>query len=239
MKKIFVLTGAGISKESGIPTFRDSVDVLWHNYNIEEVASPAGWKKNPELVLNFYNERRAAIAQCIPNEAHYALAKLQEHFDVRIYTQNIDDLHERAGSKNVFHIHGNITQARSVLDENNIIDIGYNDIKIGDVNTDGGQLRPHVVFFDEFICYEQEAEIDCRESDIVVVVGTSLQVYPAARFPNFRKQGVPMYVINPEEMQFKEMFEYKSKVTHINKIASEGMKDLTEILLKEYTDVKI
>lgn len=232
MKKIFVLTGAGISKESGIPTFRDAKDGMWHNYNIEEVASPEGWKKNPELVLNFYNERRSSVKDCVPNDGHYCLAKLQEYFDVNIYTQNIDDLHERAGSKNVFHIHGDITKARSVKNENNIIDIGYNDIKVGDLHGDGEQLRPHVVFFDEFIYFEQEAQEDCANSDFVLVVGTSLFVYPAARFPNFRREGIPMYVVNPEEIQYKERFEYKSPVTHIKKPASEGMKDIYNILIE-------
>ena len=232
MKKIFVLSGAGVSKESGIPTFRDSKDGLWHNYNIDEVASIEGWKKNPELVLKFYNDRRKAVQNCEPNEAHYCLAKLQEKYEINIFTQNIDDLHERAGSKNVYHIHGKITQARSVKDEDTLIDIGYNDIKLGDLAPDGGQLRPHVVFFGEFLYDEELAYKTCAQSDIVISVGTSLSVYPAAKLPSrYRRVNAPLYIVDPGEFPFIEMF--KPPVRHIKKPATDGMKELLEILMGE------
>ncbi len=228
MKKIFVLTGAGVSKESGIPTFRDAKDGLWHNYNIMEVASPEGLRKNPKLVLDFYNDRRKAVQSCVPNDGHYYLSKLQEYFEVNIYTQNIDDLHEKAGSKNVFHIHGDITEARSIKDDSKIIKIGYSDINVGDLHEDGAQLRPNVVFFDEFIQYEEQMAKDCVNSDIVLVVGTSLTVYPAAKFPSrYRREGVPLYIVDPGEY----MIQYKEPLMHIKKPASEGMKELYELLV--------
>jgi NAD-dependent deacetylase len=232
MKKICVLSGAGVSKESGIPTFRDSKDGLWHNYKIDEVASEMGLRKNPELVLNFYNERRKAVKEAVPNDGHYYLAKLQEKYEVNIFTQNIDDLHERAGSENVFHIHGDITKARSMKNEDNIIHIGYNDIKLGDLHGDGGQLRPHVVFFGEFICFEEHAYKTCANSDIVISVGTSLSVYPAAKLPSrYRRLGAPLYIVDPGEFPFIEMF--KPPVKHIKKVASEGMKEVYDILMGE------
>lgn len=232
MKKIFVLSGAGVSKESGIPTFRDSKDGLWHNYDIDEVASEAGWRKNPELVLNFYNDRRKSVEECKPNDAHYYLAKLQEKFEVNIFTQNIDDLHEKAGSKNVYHIHGNITKARSEKDEDAIIDIGYDDIKIGDLHEDGTQLRPHVVFFGEFLYDEELAYKTCAKSDIVISIGTSLSVYPAAKLPSrYRRLNSPLYIVDPGEFPFMEMF--KPPVTHIKDIATQGMKYLFDILMGE------
>lgn len=237
MKKIFVLTGAGISKESGIPTFRDSKNGLWHDHKVEDVASLTGWKKDPELVLDFYNERRAGIKDCEPNAGHKYLAKLDEHFDVQIFTQNVDDLHEKAGSKNVYHLHGSLTQVKSdrALEDSDtdFIEIGYKPTVLGDKHADGGQLRPNVVFFGEFIHFEMEAEKFILEADYVIVVGTSLVVYPAGRFPLFRKNGVPLYMVNPELPQSKEMYEYKSLPIYIQKIASEGMKDVFEILQKE------
>lgn len=230
-KNIFVLSGAGISKESGIPTFRDCKDGLWHNYKIDEVASPVGWRKNPQKVLNFYNERRTEVQKCVPNDGHYYLAKLQDYFNVNIYTQNVDDLHERAGSKNVFHLHGNITQARSVCDDEHIVDIGYNDIKLGDKHTDGGQLRPHIVFFNEFIYFEDEAAQAVQESDIVIAIGTSLCVYPAAQLPLRRRADVPFYIVDPSELPEYVEHYYKHPI-HIKQPASIGMKELYDILVE-------
>lgn len=239
MKKIFVLTGAGISKESGIPTFRDSKDGLWYNHKVEDVASLTGWKKNPQLVLDFYNERRAGLKDCEPNDGHRYLAKLEEYFDIQIFTQNVDDLHEKAGSKNVYHLHGSLTQAKSdrALEDSDtdFVEIGYEPITLGNKHADGGQLRPNVVFFGEFVHFELEAEESCREADYVIVVGTSLVVYPVARFPLFRENGVPLYIVNPELPQSKEMYEHKSPLPiYVEKIASEGMKEVFEILQKEH-----
>ena len=240
MKKIFVLSGAGISKESGIPTFRDSKDGLWHNYNIEEVASPKGWRKDPKMVLDFYNDRRDAIKVCSPNDGHTYLAKLQEYFDVTIFTQNIDDLHEKAGSKKVYHIHGDITKARCSLDNcdggfknaNGYLDIGYTPLHMGLLCEHHHQLRPSVVFFDEFILFEQEAEDEAKASDYVIAVGTSLCVFPAANFPRHRRKGVPFYIVDPGEYQ-NYIKPYYDNPIHIKKSASEGMKELYEVLIKE------
>ena len=240
MTKIFVLTGAGISKESGIPTFRDSKDGLWHNYNIEEVASPKGWKKDPEMVLNFYNERRDAIKDCSPNDGHIYLAKLQEYFDVTIFTQNIDDLHEKAGSKKVYHIHGEITKARCSMDDcdggfkdgSGKLGIGYTPLHMGFLCEKHHQLRPDVVFFDEFIQYEQEAEESAKLCDYAIAVGTSLCVFPAAGFPRHRRKGVPFYIVDPITYQ-DYINPYYDNPIQIKKSASEGMKELYEILLKE------
>ena len=238
MKKIFVLTGAGISRESGIPTFRDSKDGLWHNHKVEDVASLTGWKKNPQLVLDFYNERRSGLKDCEPNDGHKYLVQLEEYFDVQIFTQNVDDLHEKAGSKNVYHLHGCLTQAKSdrALEDSDtdFIEIGYERIAFGNKYADGGQLRPNVVFFGEFIHFEMEAENCVIEADYVIVVGTSLVVYPVARFPLFRRPGVPLYIVNPELPQSKEMYEHKTPLPiYVQKIASEGMKEVFEILKKE------
>lgn len=231
MKKIFVLTGAGISKESGIPTFRDSKDGLWHNHKIEDVASLSGWSKDPQMVLDFYNERRSSLKAVEPNEAHKLLAKLQNDFDIRIFTQNVDDLHERAGSNHVYHLHGCLTQAKSERDwemnDDNFMNIGYESINLGDKHPhDNGQLRPNVVFFGEFIHYELEAEDFIRDADYVIVIGSSLVVYPVARFPLFRRDDVPLWIINTEEIQFKERFQYKQPTHFIMKSATNGMKEL-------------
>lgn len=177
--KVFVFTGAGISAESGLKTFRDS-DGLWNQYRFEEVASPVAWKENPSLVLEFYNQRRAQLGEVEPNAAHQAIAELQAKFEVVVVTQNVDDLHERAGSKNVIHVHGELTKARSTFDENLIIDIGYEPIQIGDQCSNGSQLRPHIVWFGEEI---HNFELSCellKPSAKVLVVGTSLTVFPAA-----------------------------------------------------------
>jgi NAD-dependent deacetylase len=231
-KKIFVLTGAGISKESGVPTFRDSKDGLWYNYKIEDVASLEGWEKDPETVLNFYNDRRDAVKACEPNEGHKYLAKLEENFEVNIFTQNIDDLHERAGSTNVWHVHGSLTEAvsekRDEMSDGGAIDIGYNHIKLGDLASDGGQLRPNVVFFGEFVHYELEAQKLCHEADYVIVVGSSLVVYPVAQFLMYRREDAPLYIIDPNEIDFKERF--GPWAIYIKKTGSEGMKEMYDKL---------
>lgn len=191
---LVVLTGAGISAESGLKTFRDS-DGLWMGYNIYEVASPAGFKANPALVLDFYNMRRRDVARAQPNAAHTGLAKLEKDFQVTIITQNIDDMHERAGSQNVLHLHGEIFKMRSVKNARKIYEI-RGDILPGDLAEDGSQLRPHIVWFDEPVAMIPKAKQIVSTADVFVVVGSSLQVYPAAGLLNFTQPGVPVYVID-------------------------------------------
>jgi NAD-dependent deacetylase len=191
---LVVLTGAGISAESGLKTFRDS-DGLWMGYNIYEVASPAGFKANPALVLDFYNMRRRDVADVQPNAAHIGLAEMEQIFKVTIITQNIDDLHERAGSKNVLHLHGEIFKMRSVKNANKIYDI-RGDILPGDFAEDGSQLRPHIVWFDEPVPKIIEAKQIVSSAHIFVLVGSSLQVYPAAGLLQYVQPGVPKFIID-------------------------------------------
>ena len=193
-KKLVVLTGAGISAESGLRTFRDS-DGLWEGYDIYEVASPRGWKKDPKVVLDFYNMRRKDVAKAEPNAAHYGLAELEKDFDVTIITQNIDDLHERAGSSKIVHLHGEIFKMRSVSDLHTIYDIRGN-IELGDTSADGGQLRPHIVWFEEPVPMIETAAEITGMADIFVVIGTSLAVYPAAGLLNVAATGIPKYIID-------------------------------------------
>ena len=178
-EKIVVLTGAGISAESGLSTFRDN-DGLWNNYSVYDVATPEGWAANPELVLDFYNQRRRKVAEAIPNAAHMAIAELQTQHDVTVITQNVDNLHERAGSKQVIHVHGEITKARSVDDPSRVYEIGSKDIILGDVDDFGSQLRPHIVWFGESVQYFETSARTVEAADKVLVIGTSLSVYPAA-----------------------------------------------------------
>lgn len=194
MKKLVVLTGAGISAESGLKTFRDS-DGLWEGYNIEDVATPRAWKKDPQLVLEFYNQRRKNVQEAEPNAAHYGLAALEKEFDVHIITQNIDDLHERAGSKKVLHLHGEIFKMRSEKNEELVYEI-FSDINIGDKATDGAQLRPHIVWFEEPVPMIEKALAIVQIADLFVVVGTSLLVYPAAGLINYTPPEIPKYIID-------------------------------------------
>jgi NAD-dependent deacetylase len=193
-KKIVVLTGAGISAESGIQTFHDSVG-LWEGYDVYQVASPRGWAKNPSLVLDFYNQRRKQILAAKPNEAHIGLAALEKYFEVIIITQNIDDLHERAGSTQVLHLHGEIRKMRSVLNPNNVFPI-EGDMHLGDTAADGGQLRPHIVWFEEPVpLIEKAIEIVCQ-ADLFVLIGSSLAVYPAAGLINCAPLPIPKFIID-------------------------------------------
>jgi len=195
MKPILVvLTGAGISAESGLRTFRDS-DGLWEGYDIEDVATPRAWQRNMELVLRFYNERRKNVLDAQPNIAHQVLADLQQHFDVQIVTQNIDDLHERAGSTQVLHLHGEILKMRSVRDERRLYDI-RDDIKVGDMAADGGQFRPHVVWFEEAVPAIAPAAQIMAQADYFLLVGTSLVVYPAAGLVDYVPDHVPKYIVD-------------------------------------------
>lgn len=223
-KKLVVLTGAGISAESGLKTFRDS-DGLWEGYDVHEVATPRGWKKNPQLVLDFYNMRRRDVAKAEPNAAHKALAELEKDFDVHIITQNIDDLHERAGSTQVLHLHGEIFKMRSEQNEGLVYEI-RGDINLGDVADDKAQLRPHIVWFEEPVpMIELAAEI-ASEADIFVVIGTSLVVYPAAGLVHYVAPFVPKFIIDkniPETPFLRNL-----KV--IEKPATEGVKELSKML---------
>lgn len=223
-KKLVVLTGAGISAESGLRTFRDS-DGLWEGYNVIDVATPRAWRKDPQLVLDFYNERRKNVAEAQPNAAHYGLAELENDFDVTIITQNIDDLHERGGSTNVLHLHGEIFKMRSERDETIIREIG-GDIKIGDLAEDGAQFRPYIVWFEEPVPKMEEAVPVVYGADIFVVVGTSLVVYPAAGLINYVELGTPKFIIDKKIPYTSPM----KNLTLIEKPATEGVKELIELL---------
>ncbi len=224
-KKLVVLTGAGISAESGLKTFRDS-DGLWEGYNVYEVATPTGFAKDPQLVLDFYNMRRKDVAAAKPNAAHIGLAELEKDFDVTIITQNIDDLHERGGSSNIIHLHGQIFKMRSVTNTQLIYDI-KGDINVGDLAEDGGQLRPHIVWFDEQVPMMEGAIEVMNTAEIFVVIGTSLLVYPAAGLVNYAPPYIPKFIIDKN-------IPYTSSVknlTAIEKTASEGVKELERLLI--------
>jgi NAD-dependent deacetylase len=223
-KKIVVLTGAGIRAESGLRTFRDS-DGLWEGYDVREVATPRAWKKDPALVLEFYNQRRKNVLDAQPNAAHFGLAKLQDDFDVTIITQNIDDLHERAGSKKILHLHGEILKMRSEKSTSMIYDI-RDDINLGDKAEDGGQLRPHIVWFEEEVPMIQRAIPVVLSADIFVVVGTSLVVYPAAGLVNYAPMEIPKFVIDKQIPNTSSVL----NVTNIEKPATLGVQDLIALL---------
>ena len=229
MKKLVVLTGSGISKESGLKTFRES-DGLWENYNVMEVATPEGWEKDKELVTRFYNERRMQLKDAKPNAAHTGLVEMEEYFDVHIITQNVDNLHERAGSKNVLHLHGLLTQVRSTGDPSLIYDIEYKEIKIGDKCEKGFQLRPNIVWFGEPVPAIEEAAIISQQADIYAVIGTSLIVYPAAGLMDYAPVSAPVFVIDPNEINSA----FYRKIEFIKEKASTGVKKLKDILIKSY-----
>src|SRR4051812_28494182 len=222
-KHVVVLTGAGISAESGLKTFRDS-DGLWNGYNIEDVATPRAWKKDKQLVLDFYNKRRQDVLNAQPNAAHYGLAELEKNFDVEIITQNIDDLHERAGSTKVLHLHGEIFKMRSEKNEDLIYEI-RKDILFGDIATDGAQLRPHIVWFEEPVPMIEIAANIASTADIFVVIGTSLVVYPAAGLMHYAPASIPKFIID-------KSIPYSSAInlTSIEKPATEGIADLITLL---------
>ena len=226
-KKLVVLTGAGISAESGLKTFRDS-DGLWEGYDVYEVATPRGFKANPQLVLDFYNMRRKDVAGAQPNAAHIGLAELENNFDVHIITQNIDDLHERGGSTKVSHLHGEIFKMRSVLDEDKTYDI-RGDINAGDLAPDGGQLRPAIVWFEEQVPMIEFAAHIAKGAELFAVIGTSLQVYPAAGLVNYAPWRIPKFIIDKKIPYTSSLY----NLTIIEKGAGEGVAELKE-LLKEY-----
>ena len=231
-KKIVVLTGAGVSAESGISTFRDSGG-LWEKYKVEDVASIEGWYRNPALVLQFYNERRAQLAQVRPNAAHLSIAALEKDWDVTVVTQNVDNLHERAGSTRIIHLHGELTKVRPEnsctemdgFSEEKVIDIGYEPIEMGDCAPDGVQLRPHIVWFGEAVPKINKAIDAVEAADVVVIVGTSLQVYPAASLYRFAQNDTPIYIIDPNEVAVRD-----SRLIHIKDVATKGMEMLISLL---------
>ena len=226
---IVVLTGAGISAESGLKTFRD-IDGLWEVHNILDVATPEAWKKNPELVLRFYNERRKQLETAKPNPAHIALADLEEKFKVHIITQNVDDLHERGGSRHVLHLHGELRKARSERFPNLIYTLDKPDIHLGDVCQRGFQLRPHIVWFGEDVPMIQVASELVRTADILLIIGTSLNVYPAAGLVSHAPFECRKYLIDPNESQHGSIY----KLKHIKEKAGKAVPKLVEELMSEF-----
>lgn len=227
MKKVVVLTGAGVSAESGIKTFRDA-DGLWEGHDVMDVATPMGWEKNQELVLDFYNQRRRQLKEVQPNSAHLALKELEEKYEVHIITQNVDDLHERAGSRNVIHLHGELKKARSTFDDDLILD-WEGDIKPGDFCEHNYQLRPHVVWFGEGVPMMDKAIKITSKADILLIIGTSMQVYPAAGLIDFISKDTPVYFIdpNPAVQQTDNLQVYAKK-------ASEGVPEVVQKLLEKH-----
>jgi NAD-dependent deacetylase len=226
MKRLVVLTGAGMSSESGIKTFRESGG-LWEEYDVTEVATPMAWWKNRELVLRFYNERRRQLADAKPNAGHTGLAQLEKYFEVKIITQNVDNLHERAGSTSVLHLHGELTKARSTSDPSLIYDIGFKDINPGDKCEKGSQLRPHIVWFGEAVPMMDEAVKITAEADIFVVVGSSLNVHPAAGLIGYAPAEASLWLIDPNDVYIP----LNRKIEVIKEKASEGVATLTRRLL--------
>ena len=234
-KKLVVLTGAGVSAESGISTFRDS-DGLWEQHKVEDVASIEGWYRNPALVLDFYNARRAQLPTVRPNSAHLDIAGLEADYEVTVVTQNVDNLHERAGSTKVIHLHGELTKVRPEnccndrdgYSEQTVFDIGSDPIHIGDLAPNGAQLRPHIVWFGEAVP-KIEAAIDVVETaDILLIVGTSLQVYPAAGLYAYAKADTPIYIIDPKDISVRDR-----RITHIKNVATKGMEEFKKLLKSE------
>lgn len=225
MKRLVVISGSGISAESGIQTFR-GMGGLWEQYDVTELASPEAWKKNPELVLRFYNERRKKVIEAEPNGGHIGLAELENEFDVRIITQNVDDLHERAGSSNILHLHGEIRKSRSTKDPSKIFDIEGWELKLGDKCPLGSQLRPHIVWFGEPVTQIENAARIVAKADILLIIGTSLQVYPAAGLKDYAPRNIPKFVIDPGDMYLP------SDIVHIKENAVAGVQLLKEKLNK-------
>lgn len=231
-KKIAVLTGAGVSAESGLGTYRDNGG-LWENYDPMVVASAEGWRSNPGLLLDFYNARRAQLRDVRPNEAHRMIAELEDRYKVSVITQNVDNLHERAGSTHVLHLHGELTKIRPEdscneadgYSEKYVIDIGYEPVRLGDLAPDGAQYRPHIVFFGEAVPKIERAIETVQKADILLIVGTSLQVWPAAGLYRYASSDTPIYIIDPAGVAVRD-----KRITHIRKTATEGMKDFVALL---------
>jgi len=229
-KNLVILSGAGMSQESGIRTFRD-MDGLWEEYDVMDVATPEAWARNPQLVMKFYNDRRRQLYDSVPNAGHLGLVDLEKYFELDIVTQNIDDLHERAGSSKVLHLHGELKKARSSVDESLIYDIDGWELKFGELCDKGSQLRPHIVWFGEAVPAMDKAIAIVQKADILVVIGTSLNVYPAAGLINYTKSGTPIYVIDPHR---PEVFIRPDTlgITYIQEKAGRGVAILKEQLIK-------
>jgi len=232
-KKIAVLTGAGVSAESGFATFRDTGG-LWEQFDVNDVASIEGWYRNRKLVLDFYNQRRAQLKDAKPNAAHYAIAGLEKDYTVDVITQNVDNLHERAGSTRVLHLHGELTKVRpengiydSTYRTDEVIDVGYDKVVLGDKAPNGSQLRPHIVFFGEAVPNIEPAITLVEKADILLIVGTSLQVYPAAGLYRYAGPEVPIYIIDP-----KDVPAHDPRITHIKDVATKGMEKFIELIKK-------
>lgn len=229
-KNIAVLTGAGVSAESGLGTYRDNGG-LWDSYDPMEVASIEGWYRNRKLVLDFYNMQRAKLAQVRPNEAHRLIASLENRFKVDVITQNVDNLHERAGSTHVVHLHGEATKIRPEntfndadgFSERYVVDCGYSEVNLGDLAPNGSQYRPHIVFFGEAVPKMERAIGIVEKADIVLIVGTSLQVYPAAGLYRYASWETPIWIIDPAEVSLRD-----PRITHIRKVATEGMREFVD-----------
>ena len=229
MKKLVVLSGAGVSAESGIKTFRDS-DGLWENYNVADVADIDGWYRDKGLVLKFYNERRRQLEKALPNRAHEIIAELENHFEVTVVTQNVDNLHERAGSTHVIHLHGELTKVRPEDQEDRgVTDIGYKDVNLGDCDRRGVQLRPHIVWFGEAVPMMTPAAREVSQCDMLLIIGTSLNVYPAAGLFRYVQGGTPIFLIDPKPIRL-DYPHFKQ----IQEPATVGMAILKRILLDEY-----
>lgn len=228
MKKLVVLTGAGISAESGIKTFRDA-NGLWEGHDVMEVASPEGWRNNQELVLDFYNQRRRQLHTVEPNLGHKILAELENDFDVHIITQNVDNLHEKAGSSKVLHLHGELLKVRSVTNENHILD-WEDDLKTGDIDPNGNQLRPHIVWFGEEVPALEEAIEITQDADYFAIIGTSMQVYPAAGLLHYTNKNVPIFYIDPKPAT---IYDLSNPLEVIPMNATDGVPYLREKLMKE------
>ena len=228
MRKMVILTGAGISAESGIKTFRDA-DGLWEGHDIMQVASPEGFAANPELVLNFYNQRRKQLLNVKPNKAHFNLADLEKYFDIEIITQNVDDLHERAGSSKVTHLHGELLKVRSSQDETLVLD-WKKELFLGDLCPKKSQLRPHIVWFGEMVPMFDKAINITEEADILIIIGTSMQVYPAASLIHYVKRNIPIYFIDPKPSVSEHNF---NNLTIISDVASLGTEKLKELIVHE------
>jgi len=225
LKKMVALTGAGISAESGITTFRDSGG-MWEQYDVMEVASIDGWRNNPKLVQKFYNERRKQLGEVEPNDAHRILADLEKYFDVTVVTQNVDNLHERAGSTKIIHLHGELTKARSSIDSDVIVDIGYEPISWSQLAPDGSMLRPHIVWFGEAVPMIETAANTVAQADILVIIGTSLNVYPAAGLVGYAPAKATIYLIDPNEVSYSGR-----NITMIREKATTGMEKLKNLLI--------
>ena len=228
-KKVVILTGAGISAESGIKTFRDS-DGLWENHDVHEVASPFGWSRNPELVLRFYNQRRMQLLEVEPNAGHRALVDLEKHFDTAIVTQNVDDLHERAGSQNILHLHGELNKVRSVRNPELIYDWAGKEVNLGDTAEDGGQLRPHIVWFGEDVPQMEKAALISSMADVLLIIGTSMVVYPANTLVHYAPEHAEIYYIDPQPFNYST----DQKVIQVQEPATVGVPQVVQDLIERY-----